>query len=191
MTTLAERPVVATNTVWNIDPAHSSVEFSVRHMMVSNVKGRLGTVSGKLESIDENIAGATVDVEIDASSIDTGAEQRDAHLKSPDFLDVENYPKITFKSKRVEDHRDGTFEVVGDLTIRDVTKEVTLKAEDNGRGNSPFGTYVAGFTATTSFNRHDFGAKWNVALEAGGFLVGDTVKVTLEIEAAKDQPAAE
>jgi polyisoprenoid-binding protein YceI len=176
-----------TKTVWRIDPAHSLVEFSVKHMMVTNVKGRFGSVGGTIETVDENIADAYVDVEIDATSIDTRAEQRDAHLKSADFLDVEKYPKITFKSTRIEDKGDGRFEMTGNLTIRGVSREVVIKAKDNGRGNTPFGTYIAAFEGETSFNRHDFGANWNVALEAGGFLVGDTVKVSLEIEAAKDQ----
>jgi polyisoprenoid-binding protein YceI len=154
-------------------------------MMVSNVKGSFDTVAGSIETTDDNIAGAVVDVEIDASTINTRNEQRDAHLKSADFLDVEQFPKITFKSTRIDDHGDGSFDVVGNLTIRGVSREIVLHAQDNGRGNSPFGSYVAGFSATGEFNRQDFGAKWNVALEAGGFLVGDTVKVTLEIEAAK------
>lgn len=188
MTTLAEAPV---KTVWNIDPSHSLVEFSVRHMMVSNVKGRFSGVTGTIETVDERIGDAQVDVEIDVSTIDTRAEQRDAHLKSADFLDAENYPEITFKSTNIRDHGDGTFELDGNLTIRGVTKPVILQATDNGRGNTPFGTYIAGFSATTEFNRHDFGAKWNVALEAGGFLVGDTVKVTLEIEAAKADAVAQ
>jgi polyisoprenoid-binding protein YceI len=182
-----EQAAPGTKTVWRIDPAHSLVEFSVKHMMVTNVKGRFGNVAGTIETVDENIEDAYVDVEIDASSIDTRAEQRDAHLKSPDFLDVENFPKISFKSKRIENKGDGRFDMTGDLTIRDVTREVVVKAKDNGRGNTPFGTYIAAFEGETSINRQDFGAKWNVALEAGGFLVGDTVKITLEIEAAKDQ----
>lgn len=182
-----QQAATGTKTVWQIDPAHSLVEFSVKHMMVTNVKGRFGVVGGTIETVDENIADATIDVEIDAASIDTRAEQRDAHLKSPDFLDVENFPKISFKSKHIEDKGDGKFEMTGDLTIRGITREVVIRAKDNGRGNTPFGTYIAAFEGTTEFNRHDFGAKWNVALEAGGFLVGDTVKVTLEIEAAKDQ----
>jgi polyisoprenoid-binding protein YceI len=192
MTTLSEAPA-AVKTVWNIDSAHSNVEFSVRHMMVANVKGRFSGVTGTIETIDENIADAKVFVEIDASTIDTRAEQRDGHLKSADFLDVETFPNITFESTRIEDHGDGSFDVVGNLTIRGVTKEVVLHAEDNGRGTTPFGAYIAGFSATTEFNRHDFGAKWNVALETGGWLVGDTVKVSLEIEAAKSegQPEAQ
>ena len=189
MTTLTAAPST-TKTAWNIDPAHSVVEFSVRHMMVSNVKGRFGGVSGTIETTDENIADAQVDVEIDVASVDTRAEQRDAHLKSPDFFDVEKFPKITFKSTRINDNGDGTFELVGDLTIRDVTKAVTLHATDNGRGNTPFGTYIAGFSATTQFNRNEFGVSFNMALETGGFVVGDTVKVSLEIEAAKAQAEA-
>ncbi len=185
-TAIAE-PQTTTKTVWNIDASHSLVEFSVKHMMISTVKGRFSGITGTIETVDDQVDQARVDVEIDASTIDTRAEQRDTHLRSADFLDVEHYPAITFRSTRVENQHDGTFDLVGDLTIRGVTKEVTLHVTDNGRGASPFGTYVAGFSATTSFNRHDFGAKWNVALEAGGFLVGDTVNVTLEIEAVKQQ----
>lgn len=184
-TSTALTPKLGQKTLWQIDPNHSLVEFSVRHMMVSNVKGRFGGVSGTIETIDENIGDAKVHVEIDAASIDTRAEQRDAHLRSADFLDVENFPKLTFDSTRIVDHKNGSFDVVGNLTIRGTTKEVLLHAQDNGRGNSPFGTYVAGFSATTTINRHDFGAKWNVALEAGGFLVGDTVTISLEVEAVK------
>jgi polyisoprenoid-binding protein YceI len=184
MTTLLE-PRVAAKTEWNIDPAHSRVDFSVRHMMVSNVKGHFGGVTGTIQTIDENVPDAQLSVEIDAASINTGSEQRDTHLKSPDFLDVEKFPKITFVSKRVEERGHDKFDLIGDLTIRDVTKEVVLHAEDNGRGKSPFGTYVAGFSGTTEFNRNDFGVKFNVALEAGGWLVGETVKVSLDIEAVK------
>jgi polyisoprenoid-binding protein YceI len=190
MTTLTAGAPETTKTVWNIDPAHSLVEFSVRHMMVSNVKGRFGGVSGTIETTDDNIADAQVDVEIDVASVDTRAEQRDTHLKSADFFDVEKFPKITFKSTRITDNGDGTFELVGDLTIRDVTKEVALHATDNGRGKTPFGIYVAGFSATTQFNRDDFGVNFNMALETGGFVVGDAVKVSLEIEAAKAQAEA-
>jgi polyisoprenoid-binding protein YceI len=190
MTTLVEA-APATKTVWNIDPSHSLVEFSVRHMMVSNVKGRFGGIRGTLESDGEKLEGSSVSVEIDASTIDTRAEQRDAHLKSADFLDVEKFPTITFKSRNVVDHGNGTFDIVGDLTIRGITREVTLHAEDNGRGKTPFGTYIAGFSAVTEFNRHDFDTKWNVALEAGGFLVGDIVKVSLEVEAVKAEEGAQ
>ncbi len=174
-------------TVWKIDPSHSLVEFSVKHMMISTVKGRFEGVTGTIETIDEEIGKATVDVEIDVSTIDTRAAQRDTHLKSPDFLDSETHPKITFKSKKITDRGDGTFDMVGDLTVRNVSKELTIRCTDNGRGTTPFGTYIAAFSGETSFNRHDFGAKWNVALEAGGFLVGDEVKVNLEIEAVKEQ----
>lgn len=184
MTALAEAQV-GTKTSWTIDPSHSLIEFSVRHMMVSNVKGRFEGVTGTINTVDENIADARVEVDIDASTISTGNVQRDGHLKSPDFLDVETFPKITFVSKNIEDNGNGTFELFGDLTIRGVTREINLHAEDNGRGNTPFGTYIAGFTAVGEINRHDFGATWNVALETGGFLVGDTVRVSLEVEAVK------
>jgi len=184
MTALTEAPI-GTKTVWNIDPAHSLVEFTVRHMMVSNVKGRFGSVAGKIETTDDNIADAKVEVEIDVTSINTGNEQRDGHLRTADFFDAESFPNIKFVSKRVEDHGNGTFDLIGDLTIRGVTKEITLKGEDNGRGNTPQGAHVAGFSASTQLNRQDFGVKTNMALETGGVLVGDIVKINLEVEAAK------
>ncbi len=126
-----------------------------------------------------------VEVTIDAASIDTRNEQRDNHLRSPDFLNVEQYPTITFVSKRIEPLGDNRFRVVGDLTLRGVTREVALDAEFLGVGKDPWGGERAGFTARTKLNRHDFGASWNVALEAGGFLVGDTLDVTLDIEAVR------
>lgn len=170
---------------WEIDPVHSEIAFSVRHMMVATVRGRFNQFQGVIEFDPNHPESGRVEVTIDAASIDTRNEQRDNHLRSPDFLNVEQYPTITFVSKRIEPLGDNRFRVIGDLTIRGVTKEVALEAEFLGVGRDPWGGERAGFTARTKLNRHDFGASWNVALEAGGFLVGDTLEVTLDIEAVR------
>ncbi|GBD17425.1 Protein YceI [bacterium HR26] len=170
---------------WEIDPVHSEIAFSVRHMMVATVRGRFNQFQGIIEFDPAHPESGRVEVTIDAASIDTRNEQRDNHLRSPDFLNVEQYPTITFVSKRIEPLGDNRFRVVGDLTIRGVTREVALDAEFLGVGKDPWGGERAGFTARTKLNRHDFGASWNVALEAGGFLVGDTLDVTLDIEAVR------
>jgi polyisoprenoid-binding protein YceI len=170
---------------WEIDPVHSEIAFSVRHMMVATVRGRFNQFQGVIEFDPAHPESGRVEVTIDAASIDTRNEQRDNHLRSPDFLDVERYPTITFVSKRIEPLGDNRFRVIGDLTLRGVTREVALEAEFLGVGKDPWGGERAGFTARTKLNRHDFGASWNVALEAGGFLVGDTLEVTLDIEAVR------
>uniref|UniRef100_A0A831TIB4 Polyisoprenoid-binding protein n=1 Tax=Thermorudis peleae TaxID=1382356 RepID=A0A831TIB4_9BACT len=170
---------------WEIDPVHSEIAFSVRHMMVATVRGRFNQFQGVIEFDPAHPESGRVEVTIDAASIDTRNEQRDNHLRSPDFLNVEQYPTITFVSKRIEPLGDNRFRVVGDLTLRGVTREVALDAEFLGVGKDPWGGERAGFTARTKLNRHDFGASWNVALEAGGFLVGDTLDVTLDIEAVR------
>jgi polyisoprenoid-binding protein YceI len=176
--------VTTTATTWTLDPAHTLVEFSAKHMMFTTVKGRFSGVSGTIVEVANDSARSSVDVEIDAGSITTGDIQRDAHLKSGDFLDVENYPKVTFKSRRVEGMRE-RFRILGDLTIRGVTREVELEAEYHGTATNPWGKTVVGFTASTEINRQDFGLTWNVALEAGGVLVSDRVKITLEVQAVK------
>jgi len=174
---------------WTIDPDHTVVEFAVKHMMISTVKGHFGGVSGAIELDEEDVTQSSVSVEIDAATVDTRAEQRDAHLRSADFFDVENHPKITFRSRRVERTGDDTFRVVGDLTIRGVTKEVVLETTDLGRGKDPWGGERVAFEATTSINREEFGLTWNAALEAGGVLVGPTVKITLAVQAVKAEAA--
>jgi polyisoprenoid-binding protein YceI len=174
-----------TVTTWAIDPSHTLIEFGVKHMMVSTVKGRFTGVEGTITVDEENPANSRTTVTIDAASITTGNEQRDAHLRSADFLDVETYPVITFNSTSVRPTSKTTFEVTGDLTIRGTTREVTLNVELNGRGVSPYGQEVAGLSATTSLNRQEFGLNWNVALEAGGVLVGPTAKVAIELEAVR------
>ena len=175
-----------TDSVWTIDPKHSLVEFAVRHMRFTTVRGRFKHVEGVIHCQDEaHPERARTDATIDATSIDTGDPERDAHLRSAEFLDVERYPTITFESTRAERVEEDAFRLVGNLTIRDVTREVELATVYNGRGVNPWGQEVAGFTATTQINRKDFGLSWNVALEAGGFLVGDNLDVLVEVQAVK------
>jgi polyisoprenoid-binding protein YceI len=168
---------------YQIDNAHSSAQFKVRHMMIANVKGEFDKVSGTVNFDPANPAASSVDATIDVSTISTRDEQRDGHLKSADFLDVEKYPTITFKSKKVTATGGDSFNVVGDLTIRDVTKEVTLNVEElTGEAKDPWGNMRRGATAKTRVNRKDFGMTFNVALEAGGFLVGEDVDLTIDVE---------
>lgn len=175
-------------TTWTIDPAHSSAEFSVKHMMISTVKGRFGDLKGTLVVDAANPARSSVEAEIATASIDTRADQRDAHLRSPDFFDVERFPAITFRSRRVEGAhaREGDrFKVVGDLTIRDVTREITLDATFEGTGRDPWGGERASFSADAKLDRRDFGLTWNQALETGGVLVSNDIRVRLEVQAVK------
>jgi polyisoprenoid-binding protein YceI len=174
-----------TNQTWQIDPAHTQAGFSVKHLMISKVRGRFGSLSGEIRLDEANLAGSSVTVEIDATSIDTRHEERDAHLRSADFFDVERFPALSFRSRRVERERDGRFRVLGDLTIRDVTRQVTLQVEDEGRGRDPWGGERAAFSATGRIDRRDFGLTWNQALEAGGVLVGHDIDLALEVEAVK------
>ncbi len=167
---------------WNIDTSHTRALFAVRHMMISTVRGQFDKVTGTVNFNQENPELSTVEVSIDAASFDTKDAQRDGHLRSPDFLDVEKYPAITFKSTKVEKTGDNTGLITGDLTIRDVTRSVVLNTEFNGVAKAPWGSTSAGFTATTKINRKDFGLVWNVALETGGVLVGEDVSITLEVE---------
>jgi polyisoprenoid-binding protein YceI len=168
---------------WQIDPAHSHVEFAVRHLMISSVKGRFGDVQGTV-SVDESDARAVVvDVTIQVASIDTRQKQRDAHLRSADFFDEARFPTITFRSRKVEGHHlDGEFRLLGDLTIRDVTREVILDVSAEGRLTDPWGAERAGFSAHGTIDRTDFGLTWNQTLEAGGVLVGNEVTISVEVE---------
>ena len=166
---------------WDIDPIHSDVSFSVRHMMVSKVKGRIDQFSGTITTA-EDITESSANITLDPSSISTRNEQRDAHLKSADFFEVEKFPEWTFISTGI-DARGDDVALVGDLTIRGVTKPVSLELEFNGFGPDVYGGTRAGFTATTIIDRHDFGVDFNAPMEAGGVMVGDKVEVTLEIEA--------
>ena len=176
---------------WQIDQGHSEISFSAKHLMISTVRGRFNTYTGTVEADEQNPTAAVVNVQIDASSLVTGDEKRDGHLRSPDFLDVEQFPYLTFKSKRVEKIDDSHGKLIGDLTIRDVTHEVTLDVEYAGQAKTPWGTTSAGFSATTKINRKDWNLNWNVALETGGWLVGDQITISIDLELVKqvEQPA--
>jgi polyisoprenoid-binding protein YceI len=170
---------------WNIDSAHTEVSFSVRHMMISSARGQFQTFSGTIDFDEAKPANTTVAVQIDVASLSTGDEKRDAHLKSPDFFDVEKYPQITFHSTRV-DVKDKTHAVLyGDLTIRDMPREVALDVEFNGLAKSPWGTTNAGFSAKALIKRKSWGLNWNVALETGGWLVGDDIHISIDLEIVK------
>ena len=171
----------AVRATWAVDAAHTAVEFSVRHLMISSVKGRFSGVSGTAIAGDD-LKQAEVEVTIDAASIDTREAQRDAHLRSADFFDVEKYPVLTFKSRRITDVSVDSFRIVGDLTIRGVTQEVVLDVTAQGRQTDPWGGERMGFEATTRIKRSDFGLTWNQALEAGGVVVGDDIKISIDAE---------
>jgi polyisoprenoid-binding protein YceI len=173
-----------------IDNSHSEVGFSVRHMVFAKVRGHFGKWAATLQLDPSDVTRSSVEVKIDANSIDTREEKRDGHLRSPDFLDTARYPELAFKSRRVATIDGKRFEVVGDLTIRDVTREVTLEVEELGRGTDPWGNDRIAFTAKTAINRADFGLKWNQALETGGVLVGDKVEIEINLEAMAARKAA-
>ncbi|HEX5940117.1 MAG TPA: YceI family protein [Dehalococcoidia bacterium] len=170
---------------WTIDPTHTIAEFSVKHMMVSTVKGRFRQLSGTIQLDEDDPTRSSVEVEIDTASVDTALEERDNHLRSDDFFNAERFPTITFHSTGIDQLDDDNYLISGDLTIRDVTKEVVLATELEGQGPDAYGGHRAGFTATTTINRHDFGLNWNALIEAGGVAVGDKVKITLHVEAIR------
>jgi polyisoprenoid-binding protein YceI len=170
---------------WIIDGSHSDVGFTVRHMMIATVKGHFTKVEGTIQFDPANLAASTFDGKIEAASVDTRDAGRDAHLRSGDFFDVENHPYITFTNTKVTEVDGNEFKLVGDLTIRGVTKQVTLTGEFVGANVDPWGNTKAGFAATGKVNRKEFGLNWNVALEAGGLLVSDEVKLTLDLEFTK------
>lgn len=171
--------------VWTIDPSHSSVEFSVKHMMFATVRGRFSAFSGTITIPGGDPTKGSVEVSIDADSIDTRDEKRDEHLRSNDFFGAGDNPQITFRSTSVAAKGKDRYAVTGDLTIRGVTKPVVLDATFNGQGVNPWGATVAGWSAETTIDRKDFGVNWNAALESGGFLVGDDVKINLDLEVAR------
>lgn len=176
----------ATVSTWNVDPAHSSAEFKVRHMMISNVKGKFNGISGTLVRNEADPTACKIDAIIPANTLTTGDEQRDGHLKSPDFLDVEKFPTITFKSLSVRVTGSGEHEVTGELTIHGVTKVVTLAVDGpSAPAKDPWGNTRIGLSATGKINRKDFGLNWNSALETGGVLVGEEVTITLDVQFIK------
>ena len=169
-------------TTWNIDASHSTIGFAIRHMVFSKVRGRFLKYTGAIQ-LDDDLTAASVDVAIDAASLDTGTAQRDTHLRSADFFDVERFPELRFRSTRVDDLGGGQLRVTGTLTIRDVSREIVLDVESTGRGTDPWGNQRIGFAARTAIDRKDFGLAWNQLLEAGGVLVGDRVEIELDIQA--------
>ena len=190
--TIEDDQMSSQTTKWTIDPTHAEIGFSVRHLMISTVRGRFAGISGTVTVDEQNPRNSKVDVTIDATSIDTRQEMRDNHLRSPDFFDVAKFPNLHFVSKRIEgDPRRGDFRLVGDLTIRDVTREVELKAALEGETKDPWGNERAGFSASGKINRTDFGLHWNQALETGGVVVSDEVKLSLDVELVKKAEVAE
>jgi polyisoprenoid-binding protein YceI len=192
MSTAAQVPSQSTPASrWTIDPAHSAAHFSVRHLMISNVRGEFTKVSGTAVIDSVNPAKSSVDVQIDANSINTREPQRDDHLRSADFFDVANYPTLTFRSRRIEAQGAEELKLTGDLTIHGVTKEVTFEVEGpTPTIKDPWGNLRAGITASTKISRKDFGLAFNALTETGGVVVGDEVKITLEAELIQQVVAA-
>jgi polyisoprenoid-binding protein YceI len=174
---------------WEIDSSHSSVHFSVRHLVIAKVRGTFARWSGTVQVPDGDFSKATVGVTIDASSIDTGVADRDAHLKSPDFFDAGQYPELRFLGKRVQPRSGSEIDIVGDLTIKGITREVVLRVEQHGQTRDPWGNVRAAFTAQTSIDRKDFGLTWNQALETGGVMVGDRVDIEADVQVVKQVEA--
>jgi polyisoprenoid-binding protein YceI len=186
MSTLATPNASTATSLWKIDPVHSNAQFKVKHMMISNVKGEFTAVNGTLRLNDNDSTRSHVEASIDASSINTRDPQRDAHLKSPDFFNVEQFPTLTFKSTRISKKGDDRYSVEGELTIHGVTRNVVLEAEDvSAPAKDPWGNTRIGLSATARINRKDFGLTWNSTLETGGLLVGDEVAITLDVQFIK------
>ena len=179
---MSTQTATATATTWKVDSSHSHVEFAVRHLMIATVKGRFGEVSGTLHGDDDDLANASIELTIPVASIDTREAQRDAHLRSADFFEADRYPTIQFRSTRITRAGADRFTVEGDLTIRDVTKRITLTVEAGGRVRDPWGNERVAYSTSTRISRKEFGLTWNQVLEAGGVAVGDEVKVSAELE---------
>ncbi len=183
---------MAGTSTWQLDPTHTSVEFAVKHMMMTTVRGRFKDIRGTVTVDEDNPDNSRVEVEIDSASIDTGVADRDAHLRSADFLNAETHPTITFRSRRVEgciDKEGCHFKLFGDLTIRDTTMEVELDCVFQGRGTDPWGNERLGFGATGELDRRDWGLRWNQAIETGGVLVANRVKLEVEVQFVKQAAA--
>ena len=185
MSTTVEPTVAAgARTTWKIDPSHTLVEFSAKHMMITTVKVRVAEVDGTIYTDEKNPQNSSVEATLKATSLDTRTDQRDNHLRSADFLNVEKFPEIKFRSTRITGDKEH-FKLTGNLTIRDVTKEITLDVEYEGRNKDPWGGERVGFSASGKFDRREFGLTWNQALETGGVLVGNDIKVNIEVQAVK------
>ena len=175
-----------TKATWNVDTVHSTIGFSVRHMMISNVKGTFNEFDGKIEADPTDLTDANIEFTINANSVDTRMSDRDDHLRSADFFDVENHPNMTFKATDIVKKSEDKYDMTGDFTIRGTTNPVTFDIAFEGAAKDPMsGDQAAGFTGSTKINRKDFGLTWNAALEAGGFVVGDEIKINIEIQLRK------
>lgn len=172
---------------WEIDSSHSGVHFSVRHLVIAKVRGQFSRWTGAITVPDEDFSTASIEAVIDATSIETGVADRDAHLKSADFFDTETFPELRFTSREVQRTSDDRFKVTGPLTIRDVTRDVVLEVEFAGLAQDPWGNERAAFTAKTSIDRKEFGLTWNQVLETGGVMVGERIEIELEIEAVRQK----
>ncbi|HZG57016.1 YceI family protein [Paenibacillus sp.] len=170
---------------WALDPTHSSVSFTIKHMMFSKVRGSFKNFDASIQADPSDLTTAQISFSVDLASVDTNNADRDNHLRTADFFDVENHPKLTFVAKTIAKSGDGEYDVTGDLTLHGVTRSETFKVEFGGEGKDPWGNVKAAFQAAGTIKRSDYGLTWNAALEAGGFLVGDDVKVEIEIQAAK------
>jgi polyisoprenoid-binding protein YceI len=181
-------PATAGTATWKIDPAHTAAQFAVKHLMISTVRGNFKGVNGTINWDESDITKSTVNVTIDATSVDTGEPPRDKDLKSDKFLDVANYPTLTFKSTKVEQAGTGKLKVTGDLTIRGVTKQVVLDVEGPSASvKDPWGNTRCALSGSTKINRQDFGVKWNASIDGGGVVVGDDVNITLDLEMIKQK----
>lgn len=182
--TAVAAPKSGARTAWKLDPAHTLVEFSAKHMMITTVKGRIADVEGTIYTDESDPKNSSVEVSLKGASIDTRNDQRDQHLQSGDFLNAEQFPEIKFRSRKIEGDTKH-FKLTGDLTIRDVMREITLDVEYGGRNRDPWGGERVGFSASGKIDRRDFGLVWNQALEAGGVLVGNDIRINIEVEAVK------
>jgi len=182
--TIEAAPGATTKTTWKLDPSHTLVEFSAKHLMITTVKGRITDVEGTIVMDEKNPRNSSVEATLKAVSIDTRTEQRDQHLRSADFLNAELFPEIKFRSTKIEGDKD-SFKLTGDLTIRDVTRPITLDIHFEGQQTDPWGGERIGFSGSGKIDRRDFGLTWNQALETGGVVVGNDVKINLEVEAVK------
>jgi len=173
------------NTKWAVDASHSSLDFSVKHMMIAKVKGTFHTFEAQIEADPSDLTSASIRFDIDLNSIDTKNSDRDAHLRSADFFEIEKYPKLTFVATSIERTGDGEYDVTGDVSLHGVTRSETFEVSFEGAGKDPWGNEKAGFSAKGSLKRSDYGLTYNAVLETGGVLIGDEVKISIEIEAAK------
>jgi len=177
-------PAAGTKTAWKLDPSHTIAEFSAKHLMITTVKGRITDIEGTIYTDEKDLNNSSVEATLKAVSLDTRTDQRDQHLRSADFLDVEKFPEIRFRSTRIQGDKQ-SFKLTGDLTIRDVTKPITLDVEFEGQTKDPWGGERVGFSATGKIDRREFGLTWNQALEAGGVVVGNDIKISLEVRLSK------